>query len=66
MTRERLQRLLRLAILRGDRAAELIIRGHLSGWSNAGAVSPQAWPGAAGYGSHHITESEQRLMDGNR
>ena len=30
MTRERLQRLLRLAILRGDRAAELIIRGHMS------------------------------------
>jgi hypothetical protein len=27
---ERLQRLLRLAILRGDRAAELIIRGHMS------------------------------------
>ncbi len=41
---ERLQRLLRLAILRGDRAAELIIRGHMA----------------------PVTESEKRLMDGNR
>ncbi len=40
MTRR--QRLLRLAILRGDRAAELILRGQ------------------------EMTESERRLMDGNR
>lgn len=41
-TMTRRQRLLRLAILRGDRAAELILRGQ------------------------EMTESEQRLMDGNR
>jgi hypothetical protein len=56
MTRR--QRLLRLAILRGDRAAELILRGQ--------EMTPADKAMTMIANRDSLTESEQRLMDGNR